>query len=67
MQTLSELVSFGKDLGLRIRATNLLPGALFGLIVLMILLSGSSFAVHSPAAAHAAWTSMISVEVGWRG
>jgi hypothetical protein len=27
----------------------------------------SSFAVHSPAAAHAAWTSMISVEVGSRG
>jgi hypothetical protein len=27
----------------------------------------STFAVHSPAAAHAAWTSMISVEVGWRG
>jgi Fic family protein len=27
----------------------------------------SSFAVHSPAAAHAAWTSRISVGVGWRG
>ncbi len=27
----------------------------------------STFAVHSPAAAHAAWTSRISVGVGWRG